>query len=69
MTGSMGELTPVIEIDGREIGYLYSDMNDIPAVSASMANNTVSHDCRWPITSLLQYKYRELTETEGLPIP
>jgi branched-subunit amino acid aminotransferase/4-amino-4-deoxychorismate lyase len=47
-TGTMGELTPVCEIDGRMIGE-----GVYPGVTLK----------------LLQSAYRQLTETEGVPLP
>lgn len=69
MPGSMGELTPVNEIDGRAIGYLYTDHSALPAVAAAIAAGTVDAACPWPVTKMLQAAYRLLTETEGLAIP
>jgi branched-subunit amino acid aminotransferase/4-amino-4-deoxychorismate lyase len=58
-TGSMGELTPVVEIDGRPIGYPGQDDECGGSVNLSTLR---------PVTSLLQKMYRVLTETEGVPI-
>lgn len=58
-TGSMGELTPVVQIDGRNIGYHDSD-----AVCAG----DVNLNNRRPVTTMLQNVYRGLTETEGVVI-
>ena len=69
LPGSMGELTPVNEIDGRAIGYLYTDHTTIPAVAAAITAGAVDAAYPWPITKLLQAEYRLLTLTEGLPIP
>ena len=52
-TGTMGELTPVYEIDGRTIGY--SD----GAVRPEGGN----------ITRRIQQAYTELTKSGGYPIP
>ena len=46
-TGTLGELTPVAEVDGRKIG----------------------SGARGPITERLQRLYRELTASQGEPIP
>ena len=67
--GSMGELTPVNEIDGRPIGYMYTDKTNIPVVSTAIAEAELDASCPWPVTKLLQKAYRQLTDTEGLPIP
>ena len=67
--GSMGELTPVIEIDGRAIGYLYTEKDAFEAVRIARAAGQIDKSSPWPFTSLLQHMYRELTDTQGLPIP
>ena len=53
MTGTMGELTPVYEIDGRLIG---------PAEMTSWGG-------AGSITKTIQVAYRELTNHDGYPIP
>lgn len=53
-TGSMGELTPVIIIDGRKIGGTKSRK---------------AGEIGWPVTSRIQAAYLRLTETEGVRIP
>ncbi len=53
MTGTMGELTPVYEIDGRLIG---------PAEMTSWGG-------AGSITKKIQVAYRELTNHDGYPIP
>lgn len=65
----MGELTPVVMVDGRPIGYLHTDKAAVPAVAAAIARGDVEPSCPWPVTRLLQGMYRALTNTEGLPIP
>lgn len=54
-TGTMGELTPVISIDGRVIGN--EEAIKVPGSS------------KWPVLSRIQQSFRYLTETEGVPIP
>lgn len=51
-TGTMGELTPVVSIDGRKIGMTKSRKR--------------IGDSPWPITEKLAAAYRALTETEGV---
>jgi branched-subunit amino acid aminotransferase/4-amino-4-deoxychorismate lyase len=53
-TGSMGELTPVVEIDGRKIG---------------LSKSRKHGETGWPMTNRIQAAYRALTETEGVRIP
>lgn len=53
-TGTMGELTPVFEIDGRKIGH---------------SKSSRTQNKKWPITDKIQVAYRALTENEGVPIP
>ena len=52
-TGTMGELTPVVEIDGRQIG----PSDGGPQLGAG------------PITRQIQEAYRDLTATIGYPLP
>jgi len=56
-TGTMGELTPVVSIDGRVIG----NEEAVAAVEAGVS--------KWPVLSRIQKSFRLLTETEGVPIP
>jgi branched-subunit amino acid aminotransferase/4-amino-4-deoxychorismate lyase len=58
-TGSMGELTPVVEIDGRKIGYSDDD---------SVCGGDVNLSKRRPVTTRLQQLYRLMTEKEGVVI-
>eukprot|EP00597_Dinobryon_sp_UTEXLB2267_P003151 CAMPEP_0170074942 /NCGR_PEP_ID=MMETSP0019_2-20121128/12168_1 /TAXON_ID=98059 /ORGANISM="Dinobryon sp., Strain UTEXLB2267" /LENGTH=470 /DNA_ID=CAMNT_0010285593 /DNA_START=444 /DNA_END=1856 /DNA_ORIENTATION=+ len=52
-TGTMGELTPVVEIDGRQIG---------PSEGGVRLG-------AGPVTRLIQEAYRDLTATTGYPLP
>jgi branched-subunit amino acid aminotransferase/4-amino-4-deoxychorismate lyase len=54
-TGTMGELTPVIDIDGREIG--------------NSCNSEESFEIKYPIFTRINEAYRILTMTEGVIIP
>ena len=54
-TGTMGELTPVTEIDGRKVG--------------GSKCRRVDGASRWPVTERIQAAYRALTENLGVPIP
>jgi branched-subunit amino acid aminotransferase/4-amino-4-deoxychorismate lyase len=56
-TGTMGELTPVVSIDGRIIG----NEDAVVIVEAGIS--------KWPVLSRIQKSFRLLTETEGVPIP
>lgn len=58
-TGSMGELTPVVEIDGRKIGYHGDD---------SLCGGDVNLNPKRPVTTMLQKIYHTMTETEGVVI-
>ena len=53
-TGTMGELTPVNEIDGRRIG---------------LSKSRKEGQSKWPVTDRIQAAYRALTESLGVPIP
>ena len=53
-TGTMGELTPVVDIDGRKIG---------------LSRSRKEGEKKWPMTDRIQAAYRILTESEGVPIP
>lgn len=53
-SGTMGELTPVISIDGREIG-------SVP--------RTEIVDLKWPVLARIQKCFRAKTEKEGVHIP
>ena len=58
-TGSMGELTPVVKIDGRRIGYADDD---------SQCGGDVNLSTRRPVTAKLQAAYHALTEKGGVPL-
>lgn len=55
-TGTMGELTPVVTIDGRMIGNFEEGTEQ-------------AGPSKWPVLSRIQQSFRYLTETEGVPIP
>ena len=56
LTGTMGELTPVVEIDSRKIG-------DV------MECGSEGREGAGPVTRKLMEAYRSLTEVEGEPLP
>ncbi len=58
VAGTMGELTPVNEIDGRMIGYADPDQQEggVDFVPGE-------------ILKMLQVAYRQLTATQGYPLP
>ncbi len=59
-TGTMGELTPVVLIDGRQIGHYVDEESGSGAVSLSSSR---------PVLTKIQEAYRQLTQTEGVPVP
>ena len=56
-TGTMGELTPVYEIDGRLIGGNEEDATESAATTKGVS-----------ITRRIQAAYSELTRTTGYPL-
>ena len=74
-TGTMGELTPVYEIDGRQIGYSGSGQEEeerevavkcsTTTCDSSGSNKKVVHS----ITRLIQDAYTTLTTTASCAIP
>ena len=62
-TGTMGELTPVVQIDGRRIGHAAA------AAAAAAPSAVGGAGAAGPVTQQIQRAYRQLTETGGVPIP
>ena len=56
----MGELTPVVLIDGRQIGHYVDEESGSGALSLSSSR---------PVLAMIQEAYRQLTLSEGVPLP
>mmetsp|Transcript_10578 Transcript_10578/g.17246 ORF Transcript_10578/g.17246 Transcript_10578/m.17246 type:complete len:670 (-) Transcript_10578:128-2137(-) len=68
-TGTMGELTPVYQIDGRHITNRSLRDDDDNNNEDDESDNADDHRNNRPITKRIQEAYTELTESSGYPLP